>query len=80
MSQEQRSAISFKLHLFRVVKNRSILTAVIAAKAELRRKNVNLNLKHHDEVWRGFLKVFIRNNDEDVEDLQSSGLNFRCWE
>lgn len=30
MSQEQRSAISFELHLIRVVKNRSILTAVIA--------------------------------------------------
>lgn len=78
MSHEQRSAISFELHLFQVVKNRSSLTAVIVAKAELRWKNLNnLNLKCYDEVFEGFIEDY----PEDVEDLQSRGLlNFRCWE
>lgn len=63
MSHEQRSAISFELHLFAVVKNRSVLTAVIAAKAELRQRNLN-------NVIMRFL--IIEDYPEDVKDLQDS--------
>lgn len=59
MPHEQRSAISFELHRFYGVKNNSVLTAVIAAKEELRGKNLNnLKLESHDEVFEGFIEDY----------------------
>lgn len=70
MSHEQRSAISFELHLFRVVKNRSVLTVVLATKAELRPKNfINVIMRVLSKIILKMLKI-----------CSQVDLNFRCWE
>lgn len=55
MSQEQRSAISFELHLIRVVKNRSVLTAVIA---EVFEGFIEDNCEDVENLWSSGLLNF----------------------